>query len=53
MKPDEKGLKGEVCSALKKIMTDGGWEQLYAEHLAPLLNRTTPPNKPKLTECPS
>ncbi|MFB6871308.1 serine/threonine-protein kinase [Streptomyces sp. NPDC056323] len=53
MKPDEKGLKGEVCSALKKIMTDGVWEQLYADHLAPLLNRKSPPNKPKLAECPS
>ncbi|MET9655518.1 serine/threonine-protein kinase [Streptomyces sp. NPDC006510] len=53
MNPGEKGLKGEVCSALKKIMTDGVWEQLYAGHLAPLLNRESPPNKPKLTECPS
>ncbi|WP_326767020.1 serine/threonine-protein kinase [Streptomyces sp. NBC_01591] len=53
MNPDEKGLKGEVCSSLKKIMTDGVWEQLYARHLAPLLNRTNPPNKPKLAECPS
>lgn len=53
MKPDEKGLKGEVCSALKKIMTDGVWEQLYADHLVPLLNRKNPPNKPKLTECSS
>lgn len=53
MKPDEKGLKAEVCSALKKIMTDGVWEQLYAGHLAPLLNRASPPNKPKLEECPS
>ncbi|MGW9117465.1 serine/threonine-protein kinase [Streptomyces sp. NPDC055663] len=53
MKPDEKGLKREVCSALKKIMTDGVWEQLYADHLAPLLNRASPPNKPKLAECPS
>ncbi|MEU2667853.1 serine/threonine-protein kinase [Streptomyces sp. NPDC007164] len=53
MNPDEKGLKGEVCSSLKKIMTDGVWEKLYADHLAPLLNRVSPPNKPKLTECPS
>jgi serine/threonine protein kinase len=53
MNPDEKGLKGEVCSSLKKIMTDGIWEKLYADHLAPLLNRVSPPNKPKLTECPS
>ncbi|MFE6666702.1 serine/threonine-protein kinase [Streptomyces sp. NPDC057697] len=53
MKPDEKGLKTEVCSSLKKIMADGIWEQLYAEHLAPLLNRSSPPNKPKLAECPS
>ncbi|MGW1404503.1 serine/threonine-protein kinase [Streptomyces sp. NPDC002403] len=53
MKPDEKGLKGEVCSALKKIMTDGVWEKLYAEHIAPLLNRPNPPNKPKPAECPS
>ncbi|SFX90019.1 serine/threonine-protein kinase [Streptomyces atratus] len=51
MKPDEKRLKGEVCSALKKIMNDGVWEELYAKHLAPLLNRTNPPNKPKLAEC--
>lgn len=53
MNPDEKGLKGEVCASLKKIMADGIWEQLYADHLAPLLNRTSPPNKPKLAECPS
>ncbi|MCX5162044.1 serine/threonine-protein kinase [Streptomyces sp. NBC_00264] len=53
MNPDEKGLKGEVCSSLRKIMTDGVWEKLYADHLAPLLNRVSPPNKPKLTECPS
>ncbi|MFD0338401.1 serine/threonine-protein kinase [Streptomyces sp. NPDC127117] len=53
MNPDEKGLKAEVCSSLKKIMTDGVWEKLYAHHLAPLLNRVSPPNKPKLTECPS
>ncbi|MEU9315121.1 serine/threonine-protein kinase [Streptomyces sp. NPDC048295] len=53
MKPDEKGLKGEVCSALKKIMTDGVWEKLYADHIAPLLNRPNPPNKPKLAECSS
>ncbi|MFI5771374.1 serine/threonine-protein kinase [Streptomyces sp. NPDC051658] len=53
MNPDAKGLKREVCSSLKKIMTDGVWEQLYADHLAPLLNRSNPPNKPKLEECPS
>ncbi|MFJ7194565.1 MULTISPECIES: serine/threonine-protein kinase [unclassified Streptomyces] len=53
MKPDEKGLKGEVCSALKKIMTDGVWEKLYADHIAPLLNRPNPPNRPKLAECSS
>ncbi|MFD7497932.1 serine/threonine-protein kinase [Streptomyces sp. NPDC059832] len=53
MNPDAKGLKREVCSSLKKIMTDGVWEQLYAHHLAPLLNRSNPPNKPKLAECPS
>ncbi|MCX4730401.1 serine/threonine-protein kinase [Streptomyces sp. NBC_01363] len=53
MNPDAKGLKREVCSSLKKIMTDGVWERLYAGHLAPLLNRSNPPNKPKLEECQS
>ncbi|MGW2177040.1 serine/threonine-protein kinase [Streptomyces sp. NPDC001732] len=51
MNPDEKGLKKEVCSALRRIMTDGSWEKLYADHLSPLLNRKNPPNKPKMTEC--
>ncbi|MFB7850816.1 MULTISPECIES: serine/threonine-protein kinase [unclassified Streptomyces] len=53
MNPDEKGLKKEVCSALERIMTDGSWEKLYADHLSPLLDRTNPPRKPKMAECRS
>ncbi|MGW1192674.1 serine/threonine-protein kinase [Streptomyces sp. NPDC002559] len=53
MNPDEKGLKKEVCSALERIMTDGSWEKLYADHLSPLLNRKNPPKKPKMAECRS
>ncbi|MFF9567500.1 serine/threonine-protein kinase [Streptomyces sp. NPDC014685] len=53
MNPDEKGLKKEVCSALERIMTDGSWEKLYADHLSPLLDRTNPPKKPKMAECRS
>ncbi|MFF3392400.1 serine/threonine-protein kinase [Streptomyces sp. NPDC002669] len=53
MNPDEKGLKKEVCSALERIMTDGSWEKLYADHLSRLLDRTNPPRKPKMTECRS
>ncbi|MFG2624525.1 serine/threonine-protein kinase [Streptomyces sp. NPDC048473] len=52
MKPEAKGLKAEVCSALRKIMTDGQWERLYKEHLYPLMDKAGAPNKPDLTECP-
>ncbi|MER5748153.1 serine/threonine-protein kinase [Streptomyces sp. NPDC002225] len=53
MKPDEKGLKREVCASLRKIMDDGEWQRLFNKYLGPLLDRPDPPNKPEMTECAS
>ncbi|WP_335933823.1 serine/threonine-protein kinase [Streptomyces sp. PTD5-9] len=50
MKPGEKRLKKEVCSALGKVLTDGTWERLYRRHLYPLMGEA-PPNKPTPDEC--
>ncbi|MFF4095580.1 serine/threonine-protein kinase [Streptomyces sp. NPDC001834] len=52
MKPEEKELKGEVCSALAKIMADGTWERLYQKHLYPLMDHAAAPNRPSPNECP-
>ncbi|MEU3216434.1 serine/threonine-protein kinase [Streptomyces sp. NPDC006971] len=52
MKPEEKELKGEVCSALAKVMADGTWERLYQKHLYPLRDQAAAPNRPSLEECP-
>ncbi|MEU1494120.1 serine/threonine-protein kinase [Streptomyces sp. NPDC005776] len=54
--PAEKGLKGEVCRALSKIMErpDGGlskWMELYDKHLKPLMPDEYKVEEPKLTEC--
>ncbi|MFB6819730.1 serine/threonine-protein kinase [Streptomyces sp. NPDC056347] len=53
MKPDQKGLKSEVCASLRKIMRNGEWQQLFNKYLGPLLDRPDPPNEPEMTECPS
>ncbi|MFF9350927.1 serine/threonine-protein kinase [Streptomyces sp. NPDC014734] len=50
MKPEAKGLKTEVCSALGEIMADGRWEDLYRQYLQPLLHQGVP-NKPALDQC--
>ncbi|MFJ2907945.1 serine/threonine-protein kinase [Streptomyces sp. NPDC087228] len=52
MKPEEKELKTEVCSALGRIMADGQWEELYKKHLYALMDKAGAPNRPDLTECP-
>ncbi|MFF2957781.1 serine/threonine-protein kinase [Streptomyces sp. NPDC057963] len=52
MKPEEKELKTEVCSALGRIMADGQWEELYKKHLYALMDKAAAPNEPDMTECP-
>ncbi|MBA0049662.1 transporter substrate-binding domain-containing protein [Streptomyces sp. AJS327] len=52
MLPENRGLKDEVCRALKDVMDGKDWEDLYTKHLAGMLNSKTPPEPPALTECP-
>lgn len=51
MVPGEPELKKEVCGALREIVNGKEWEDLYAEHLAPLMGNESAPNRPKMTEC--
>ncbi|WP_299535369.1 serine/threonine-protein kinase [uncultured Streptomyces sp.] len=54
MKAGNPGLKGEVCAALRSVMADGTWDDLYTENLEPLMKTMgidEPPDEPPLTEC--
>ncbi|MFE9849482.1 serine/threonine-protein kinase [Streptomyces sp. NPDC005576] len=51
MVPGEPELKKEVCDALREIVNGQEWEDMYTEHLAPLMSNESAPNRPKLTEC--
>ncbi|MCX5397773.1 serine/threonine-protein kinase [Streptomyces sp. NBC_00102] len=51
MVPGEPELKKEVCAALREIVNGQEWEDLYTEHLAPLMANESAPNRPKMTEC--
>lgn len=51
MRPGSTGLKREVCSALRKILAGKVWEDLYEKNLSALMNNSTPPGRPDLTEC--
>ncbi|WP_228989626.1 serine/threonine-protein kinase [Streptomyces sp. DH8] len=51
MRPKTRGLKGEVCSALRTILAGRIWEDMYKENLAGLVGNENPPGRPDLTEC--
>ncbi|WP_251074388.1 serine/threonine-protein kinase [Streptomyces sp. ISL-111] len=51
MRPGSPGLKGEVCSALRKILKGKVWDEMYARNLSALMDGENPPGRPDLTEC--
>ncbi|MFD3409731.1 serine/threonine-protein kinase [Streptomyces cyaneofuscatus] len=51
MRPGSPGLKGEVCSALRKILGGKVWEDMYEKNLSALMDSRNPPGRPDLTEC--
>ncbi|MET9924001.1 MULTISPECIES: serine/threonine-protein kinase [unclassified Streptomyces] len=51
MRPGSTGLKREVCSALRKILAGKVWEDMYEKNLSTLMDNSTPPGRPDLTEC--
>ncbi|MEW1613911.1 MULTISPECIES: serine/threonine-protein kinase [unclassified Streptomyces] len=51
MRPGSRGLKTEVCSALREIMRGKAWEDMYTKNLSALMDNKNPPGRPDLTEC--
>ncbi|MFE9926065.1 serine/threonine-protein kinase [Streptomyces sp. NPDC005774] len=51
MRPENKLLKREVCSALRTVLAGKTWDEMYVKNLSDLMDDKAPPGRPDLTEC--